>query len=66
MLFTLAETLFPIQMDDVGVLQHRCLLDLERRIRDFGQDGPAEERCLRLRKDGDTLRSAGWIVDKCR
>lgn len=47
-------------MDDISVLQHRCLLNLERSIRDFGQDHPAEERCLRLQKDGDTLRSAGW------
>lgn len=50
----------PIQMEDISVLQHRCLLNLERRIRDFGQDPLAEERCLRLQKDGDTLRSAGW------
>lgn len=52
--------MFPIQMDDISVLQHRCLLNLERRIRDFGQDRLAEERCLRLQKDGDTLRSARW------
>lgn len=47
-------------MDDIRVLQHRCLLNLERRIRDFGQGRPAEERCLRLQKEGDTLRSAGF------
>ncbi|CAF90058.1 unnamed protein product, partial [Tetraodon nigroviridis] len=47
------------QMDDVSVLQHRCLLNLERRIRDFGQDRPAEERCVRLQKDGDTLSYQG-------
>uniref|UniRef100_H3CB60 SPRY domain containing 3 n=1 Tax=Tetraodon nigroviridis TaxID=99883 RepID=H3CB60_TETNG len=46
-------------MDDVSVLQHRCLLNLERRIRDFGQDRPAEERCVRLQKDGDTLSYQG-------
>lgn len=53
------QQMFPVQMDDISVLQHRCLLNLERRIRDFGQDRPAEERCLRLQKDGDMLRSAG-------
>lgn len=47
-------------MDDIRVLQHRCLLNLERRIRDFGQGRPAEERCLRLQKEGDMLRSA-WF-----
>lgn len=52
--------MLPVQMDDISVLQHRCLLNLEGRIRDFGPDRPAEERCLRLQKDGDTLRSAGW------
>ncbi|TNM86559.1 hypothetical protein fugu_006789 [Takifugu bimaculatus] len=46
-------------MDDIRVLQHRCLLNLERRIRDFGQGRPAEERCLRLQKEGDTLSYQG-------
>lgn len=50
--------MFPVQMDDIGVLQHRGLWNLERRVRDFGQDRPAGDRWLRLQKDGDTLRSA--------
>lgn len=49
---------FFIQMDDINVLHHRCLLNLRRRIRDIGDGRPAQERYMRLQKDGDTLRSA--------
>ena len=45
-------------MDDINVLHHRCLLNLRRRIRDIGDGRPAQERYMRLQKDGDTLRSA--------
>lgn len=47
-----------IQMDDINVLHHRCLLNLRRRIRDVGDGRPAQERYMRLQKDGDTLRLA--------
>ncbi|XP_067382124.1 SPRY domain-containing protein 3 isoform X5 [Channa argus] len=43
-------------MDDINVLHHRCLLNLRRRIRDVGDGRPAQERYMRLQKDGDTLR----------
>lgn len=49
------------QMDDINVLHHRCLLNLRRRIRDIGDGRPAQERYMRLQKDGDTLRSASGL-----
>uniref|UniRef100_A0A8C2ZNJ8 SPRY domain containing 3 n=1 Tax=Cyclopterus lumpus TaxID=8103 RepID=A0A8C2ZNJ8_CYCLU len=47
------------QMDDINVLHHRCLLNLRRRIRDIGDGRPAQERYMRLQKDGDTLSYQG-------
>ncbi|KAF6715143.1 SPRY domain-containing protein 3 [Oryzias melastigma] len=47
------------QMDDINVLQHRCLLNLRRRIRDVGDGRPAQERYMRLQKSGDTLSYQG-------
>ncbi|MED6258233.1 SPRY domain-containing protein 3 [Ataeniobius toweri] len=49
----------PQMMDDINVLHHRCLLNLRRRIRDIGDGRPAQERCMRLQKDGDTLSYQG-------
>ncbi|XP_027866217.1 SPRY domain-containing protein 3 [Xiphophorus couchianus] len=46
-------------MDDINVLHHRCLLNLRRRIRDIGDGHPAQDRCMRLQKDGDTLSYQG-------
>uniref|UniRef100_A0A3Q2PBD6 SPRY domain containing 3 n=1 Tax=Fundulus heteroclitus TaxID=8078 RepID=A0A3Q2PBD6_FUNHE len=46
-------------MDDINVLHHRCLLNLRRRIRDIGDGRPAQEQCMRLQKDGDTLSYQG-------
>ncbi|KAM8753663.1 SPRY domain-containing protein 3 isoform 2-T3 [Acanthopagrus schlegelii] len=46
-------------MDDINVLHHRCLLNLRRRIRDIGDGRPAQERYMRLQKDGDTLSYQG-------
>lgn len=46
-------------MDDLNVLQHRCLLNLRRRIRDIGDGRPAQERYTRVLKDGDTLSYQG-------
>ncbi|XP_032378069.1 SPRY domain-containing protein 3 [Etheostoma spectabile] len=46
-------------MDDLNVLHHRCLLNLRRRIRDIGDGRPAQERYMRLQKDGDTLSYQG-------
>uniref|UniRef100_G3P965 SPRY domain containing 3 n=1 Tax=Gasterosteus aculeatus TaxID=69293 RepID=G3P965_GASAC len=46
-------------MDDINVLHHRCLLNLRRRIRDIGDGRPAQERCMRLQKEGDTLSYQG-------
>ncbi|KAM8862539.1 SPRY domain-containing protein 3-like isoform 1-T2 [Spinachia spinachia] len=46
-------------MDDINVLHHRCLLNLRRRIRDIGDGRPAQERCMRLQREGDTLRYQG-------
>ncbi|XP_024148219.1 SPRY domain-containing protein 3 [Oryzias melastigma] len=46
-------------MDDINVLQHRCLLNLRRRIRDVGDGRPAQERYMRLQKSGDTLSYQG-------
>ncbi|KAM9855917.1 SPRY domain-containing protein 3 [Aulostomus maculatus] len=46
-------------MDDINVLHHRCLLNLRRRIRDIGDGRPAQERYMRLLKDGDTLSYQG-------
>ncbi|XP_068454152.1 SPRY domain-containing protein 3-like isoform X2 [Clinocottus analis] len=46
-------------MDDIDVLHHRCLLNLRRRIRDIGDGRPAQERYMRLQKDGDTLSYQG-------
>lgn len=45
-------------MDDINVLHHKCLLNLRRRIQDIGDGRAAQDRCMRLQKDGDTLRSA--------
>ncbi|XP_031700612.1 SPRY domain-containing protein 3-like isoform X1 [Anarrhichthys ocellatus] len=47
------------KMDDINVLHHRCLLNLRRRIRDIGDGRPAQERYMRLQKDGDTLSYQG-------
>uniref|UniRef100_A0A3Q3EAU8 SPRY domain containing 3 n=1 Tax=Labrus bergylta TaxID=56723 RepID=A0A3Q3EAU8_9LABR len=47
------------QMDDINVLHHRCLLNLRRRIRDIGDGRPAQERYMRLQKDGDSLSYQG-------
>ncbi|XP_068589425.1 SPRY domain-containing protein 3-like [Cebidichthys violaceus] len=46
-------------MDDINVLHHRCLLNLRRRIRDIGDGRPAQERYMRLQKDGDTISYQG-------
>nr|XP_046253832.1 SPRY domain-containing protein 3 isoform X2 [Scatophagus argus] len=46
-------------MDDINVLHHRCLLNLRRRIRDIGDGRPAQERYMRLQKDGDILSYQG-------
>ncbi|XP_026223633.1 SPRY domain-containing protein 3 isoform X2 [Anabas testudineus] len=46
-------------MDDINVLHHRCLLNLRRRIRDVGDGRPAQDRYMRLQKDGDTLSYQG-------
>ncbi|XP_063319938.1 SPRY domain-containing protein 3 isoform X1 [Pelmatolapia mariae] len=46
-------------MDDINVLHHRCLLNLRRRVRDIGDGRPAQERYMRLQKDGDTLSYQG-------
>ncbi|XP_042347751.1 SPRY domain-containing protein 3 isoform X2 [Plectropomus leopardus] len=46
-------------MDDINVLHHRCLLNLRRRMRDIGDGRPAQERYMRLQKDGDTLSYQG-------
>ncbi|XP_020510560.2 SPRY domain-containing protein 3 [Labrus bergylta] len=46
-------------MDDINVLHHRCLLNLRRRIRDIGDGRPAQERYMRLQKDGDSLSYQG-------
>uniref|UniRef100_A0A087YNV7 SPRY domain containing 3 n=1 Tax=Poecilia formosa TaxID=48698 RepID=A0A087YNV7_POEFO len=46
-------------MDDINVLHHRCLLNLRRRIRDIEDGRPAQDRCMRLQKDGDTLSYQG-------
>lgn len=46
-------------MDDINVLHHRCLLNLRRRVRDIGDGRPAQERYMRLLKDGDTLSYQG-------
>ncbi|XP_034551677.1 SPRY domain-containing protein 3 [Notolabrus celidotus] len=46
-------------MDDINVLHHRCLLNLRRRIRDIGDGRPAQERYMRLQKDGETLSYQG-------
>ncbi|XP_062246994.1 SPRY domain-containing protein 3 [Platichthys flesus] len=46
-------------MDDINVLHHRCLLNLRRRIRDIGDGRPAQERYMRLQKDGDALSYQG-------
>ncbi|XP_069382431.1 SPRY domain-containing protein 3 isoform X2 [Paralichthys olivaceus] len=46
-------------MDDINVLHHRCLLNLRRRIRDIGDGRPAQERYMRLQKDGDMLSYQG-------
>ncbi|XP_041654821.1 SPRY domain-containing protein 3 isoform X1 [Cheilinus undulatus] len=46
-------------MDDINVLHHRCLLNLRRRIRDIGDGRPAQERYMRLHKEGDILSYQG-------
>ncbi|XP_028266254.1 SPRY domain-containing protein 3 [Parambassis ranga] len=46
-------------MDDINVLHHRCLLNLRRRMRDIGDGRPAQERYMRLQKDGDILSYQG-------
>ncbi|XP_067449389.1 SPRY domain-containing protein 3 isoform X2 [Thunnus thynnus] len=46
-------------MDDINVLHHRCLLNLRRRIQDIRDGRPAQERYMRLLKDGDTLSYQG-------
>ncbi|KAM3618248.1 uncharacterized protein V6R79_017930 [Siganus canaliculatus] len=46
-------------MDDINVLQHRCFLNLRRRIRDIADGRPAQERYMRLQKDGDILSYQG-------
>nr|XP_020442250.1 SPRY domain-containing protein 3-like isoform X2 [Monopterus albus] len=46
-------------MDDINLVQHRCLLNLRRRIRDIGDGRPAQERYMRLQKDEDTLSYQG-------
>ncbi|XP_054465779.1 SPRY domain-containing protein 3-like [Anoplopoma fimbria] len=46
-------------MDDINVLHHRCLLNLRRRIRDIGDGRPAQERYMRLQKDGNKLSYQG-------
>ncbi|KAM9341970.1 SPRY domain-containing protein 3 [Pholidichthys leucotaenia] len=48
-----------MQMDDLNVLHHRCLLNLRRRVRDVGDGRPAQERYVRLQKNGDTLSYQG-------
>ncbi|KAK7884431.1 hypothetical protein WMY93_027554 [Mugilogobius chulae] len=45
------------QMDDLDVLQQRCLLNLRRRIREV--EAHQQEVCTSLRKDGDTLSYQG-------
>ncbi|XP_034058492.1 SPRY domain-containing protein 3-like isoform X2 [Gymnodraco acuticeps] len=46
-------------MDDINVLHHRCLLNLRRRIRGIGDGRPAQERYMRIQKDGETLSYQG-------
>ncbi|KAG7237881.1 hypothetical protein INR49_031674 [Caranx melampygus] len=46
-------------MDDINALQHRCFLNLRRRIRGVGDGRPAQERYMRLQKDGDMLSYQG-------
>ncbi|CAN9515249.1 unnamed protein product [Ophioblennius macclurei] len=48
-------------MDDINVLHHRCLLNLRRGL--MGEGRPAQERYLRLQKDGDTLSYQGNSED---
>ncbi|XP_034058491.1 SPRY domain-containing protein 3-like isoform X1 [Gymnodraco acuticeps] len=48
-----------IKMDDINVLHHRCLLNLRRRIRGIGDGRPAQERYMRIQKDGETLSYQG-------
>ncbi|XP_061909497.1 SPRY domain-containing protein 3 isoform X4 [Entelurus aequoreus] len=45
-------------MEDINPGQ-RCLPNLRRRIRDIGDGHPAQERYMRLLKDGDTLSYQG-------
>ncbi|PWA24311.1 hypothetical protein CCH79_00018700, partial [Gambusia affinis] len=55
-----AELQFPkFRMDDINVLHHKCLLNLRRRIQDIGDGRAAQDRCMRLQKDGDTLSYQG-------
>ncbi|XP_026188498.1 SPRY domain-containing protein 3 isoform X1 [Mastacembelus armatus] len=46
-------------MDDINVLHRRCFLNLRRRIHDIGDGRPAQERYMRLQKDGDILSYQG-------
>lgn len=45
------DLVFFIQMDDITVLQHRCLLNLRRRVRDVGDEHVAQEGYMRPQKD---------------